>query len=98
MARKIPMRKCVVTGEMKPKQDMVRIVRTKDQEVFIDDTGKKNGRGAYVSLDPAVVTQAKEEDSLSNILKTSLTTEFYDELLDHVKYRLAREEIMKQNE
>jgi len=44
--RKIPMRKCVVSGEMKPKKEMVRIVRNKEGEVSIDPTGKKNGRGA----------------------------------------------------
>ncbi|MDN6627081.1 MAG: YlxR family protein, partial [Pisciglobus halotolerans] len=49
MAKKRPLRKCIVSGEMKPKEDMIRIVRNKDGEVFIDETGKKNGRGAYVS-------------------------------------------------
>ncbi|NWN95587.1 MAG: YlxR family protein, partial [Bacillus sp. (in: Bacteria)] len=44
--KKIPMRKCVATGEMKPKKEMVRIVRSKEGEVSIDPTGKKSGRGA----------------------------------------------------
>lgn len=51
MAKKTPMRKCVLSGEMKPKKDMVRIVRNPDKSVAIDPTGKKNGRGAYVSMD-----------------------------------------------
>jgi len=95
---KIPMRKCVVTGEMNPKKEMVRIVKTKEDEIFIDETGKKNGRGAYVKLSEEVIQEAKEKDLLSNVLKTNITDEFYDELLEHVKYRIARIEIMKQNE
>ena len=95
---KVPMRKCVVTGEMKPKKEKVRIVKTKENEIFIDETGKKNGRGAYVSLDAEVIQQAKDKDILSGVLKTNVTDEFYDELLAHVNYRIARIEIMKQNE
>lgn len=99
MARKKePLRKCVVSGDMKAKQDMIRIVRNKEGEVFIDETGKLNGRGAYVSLDPELVKKAKESDLLSGVLKTKLTNEFYDELFERVNYRLARLEIMKQNE
>ena len=49
--RKIPLRKSVVSGEMKPKKEMVRITRSKEGEVSIDPTGKMPGRGAYVSLD-----------------------------------------------
>lgn len=99
MARKKePLRKCVVSGEMKNKQDMIRIVRNREGEVFIDETGKLNGRGAYVSLDPELVIKAKEKDILSGVLKTKMTNEFYDELLERVKYQLARLEIMKQNE
>ena len=46
--RKIPMRKCVATGESLPKKELIRIVRTPDGNVEIDETGKKNGRGAYL--------------------------------------------------
>ena len=95
---KVPMRKCVVTGEMNPKKEMVRIVRTKDDEIFVDETGKKNGRGAYVTLDEEVIQKAKEKDILSGVLKTNVTDDFYDELLAHVNYRMARIEILKQNE
>src|SRR5699024_9827710 len=80
------------------KKEMVRNVRTKENEIFIDDTGKKNGRGAYVSMDETVIKQAKAKDILSGVLKTQISDDFYDELLSHVKYRLARIEIMKQNE
>ena len=94
--KKIPMRKCVASGEMKPKKEMVRIVRTKDGEVSIDSTGKKNGRGAYVSLDVDLVEKAKEKDILSNALNTRVTNEFYDELIDYVDYKKARMELMNE--
>lgn len=96
--RKIPMRKCVVTGEMKPKKEMLRIVKSKEDEVSWDDTGKKNGRGAYVSLESKVIEEAKDKDVLSSVLKTKVSDSFYDDLLEHVNYRIARMEIMKQNE
>lgn len=96
--RKIPLRKCVVTGEMKPKKEMVRIVKSKDNEISIDDSGKKNGRGAYVSLDPSVIEKAKDKDILGSTLKTKIPDEFYEELLEHINYRIARLEIMRQNE
>lgn len=77
---------------------MLSDLKTKEDEIFIDETGKKNGRGAYVSLDPVVIQKAKDKDVLSSVLKTKLSDDFYDELLDHVNYRIARLEIMKQNE
>lgn len=96
--RKTPLRKCVVSGEMKAKQEMIRIVRDKDGNVSIDETGKKNGRGAYVSLNPEAVKKAKDNNSLANALKVNIPEEFYDQLLERVKYQIARLEIMKQNE
>ncbi len=59
--KKIPMRKCVATGEMKPKKDLIRIVRSKEGEVSLDPTGKKSGRGAYLTLDRDVIELAKKE-------------------------------------
>ena len=46
--KKIPLRSCVVTRERLPKQELLRVVRTKEGEVKIDDSGKMNGRGAYI--------------------------------------------------
>jgi len=94
--KKIPMRKCVASGEMKPKKEMVRVVRAKDGEVSIDSTGKKNGRGAYVSLDIDLVKKAKENNILSNALNAKVTDEFYDELIDYVDYKKARMELMNE--
>lgn len=96
--KKKPLRKCVVSGKMKAKQEMIRIVRNKEGKVFIDETGKKNGRGAYISLDPDKVKKAKENNILSKVLKVEIPENFYEELLERVNYRIARLEILKQNE
>ncbi|MER2009120.1 MAG: YlxR family protein, partial [Psychrobacillus sp.] len=62
--KKIPLRKCVATGEMFPKKEMIRVVRSKEGEVSVDPTGKKSGRGAYVSKTVEAVNQAKKKNSL----------------------------------
>lgn len=91
--RKIPLRKSVVSGEMKPKKEMIRITRSKEGEVSIDPTGKMPGRGAYVSLEPAEVQQAWDKKILDRALETTLTDEFYQELLDYVTHQKARKEL-----
>lgn len=63
--RKIPLRKSVVSGEVIDKRDLLRIVKNKEGEIFIDPTGKQNGRGAYIKLDNAEALQAKENASLT---------------------------------
>ncbi|GAA0445164.1 glucose-induced regulator RulR [Lentibacillus halophilus] len=78
--KKTPYRKCVVTNEMKPKKELIRVVRNKENEVFIDLTGKKNGRGAYVSADPDVIVRAKKADLLGRQLNTHIDPSIYEEL------------------
>lgn len=91
--KKIPLRKCVVTGEMKNKGDMVRIVKTKEGKVFIDPSGKQNGRGAYISLDPDILDQAQSERALDKALATTLSDTFYTELRDYITYQYARSQL-----
>ena len=79
---KVPMRKCVATGEMKPKKELVRIVRSKEGDVSIDLTGKKSGRGAYLSKDKEAVLLAKKKNTLSNHLQVSINETLYEELLE----------------
>ncbi|MDV2685468.1 YlxR family protein [Alkalihalophilus sp. As8PL] len=78
--RKVPLRKCIITQEMKPKHELVRIVRTPEGEVVLDLTGKKNGRGAYISNSEECFKEAKKKDSLSRHLQVKLTEEQYDQL------------------
>ena len=83
--KKVPLRKCIVTGEMKPKKELVRIVRSKEGEVSIDLTGKKSGRGAYLSLDKETVMTAKKKNVLANQLQVSIDLSIYDELLQLIE-------------
>ncbi|AUJ26643.1 MULTISPECIES: RNase P modulator RnpM [Virgibacillus] len=78
--RKIPTRRCVVTNEMMPKQDLIRVVRNKDGEVFVDTTGKKNGRGAYLCKDIAVIDQAEKTNVLNKHLNATIDSVIYEEL------------------
>lgn len=82
--RKVPMRKCVATGEMKPKKEMIRIVRSKEGDVSVDLTGKKSGRGAYLSKDKEVILTAKNKRVLAGHLQAEIKEEIYDELLSLV--------------
>ena len=77
--RKIPMRMCVVSREKLPKKELIRIVRT-DNGVIIDETGKANGRGAYVKKDIAVIEKAKKNKVLDKHLEVNVPTEIYEQL------------------
>ncbi|TMN23610.1 RNase P modulator RnpM [Lentibacillus cibarius] len=78
--RKVPQRKCIVTNEMKPKKELIRVVRNKEGEVFVDLTGKKNGRGAYVSAEQEVIEKAEKADLLSRQLNAEVDPAIYTEL------------------
>lgn len=75
------MRQCIATMEKKPKKELFRIVRTPDGDVVYDPTGKKNGRGTYLSKDAEAIKQAKQGNILAKHLKTDVNEELYDELL-----------------
>lgn len=78
------MRKCVATGEMKPKKELIRIVRSKEGEVSLDPTGKKSGRGAYLTLDRDIIELAKKKNVLANHLSTQIDSSLYEQLLELV--------------
>ncbi len=78
--KKIPMRCCVVTKEKLPKQELIRIVKTPEQRVIIDLTGKANGRGAYLKKDLTVFEKAQKSKILDRILEIEVKDEIYDEL------------------
>lgn len=83
--RKIPLRKCIVTNERKPKEELIRIVRNKEGEVFVDPTGKKNGRGAYVSKDREVIDKAFKQGIINQALQIEVDPVIYDELITLVE-------------
>jgi len=79
--RKIPMRKCVVTGERKPKQELIRIVRESETaHVSVDPSGRKNGRGVYLHLSPEVVAKARKKNALGRHLEAEIPESVYEEL------------------
>ena len=77
--RKIPLRTCVVTHESLPKQELLRIVRNPYGEVLVDETGKLNGRGAYIKKDLEVLEKAKKSKILEKRLECKIEDSFYEE-------------------
>ena len=78
--RKIPMRTCVVSKEKLPKQELVRVVRTPEGKIIIDDTGKANGRGAYVKKNIEIIRKARQTKILERTLEVNIGDEIYEEL------------------
>ena len=78
--KKIPLRRCVVTKEQLPKGELLRVVKNKENEVFVDLTGKANGRGAYIKKDVNVLKIAKDKKILERALETQINTEVYEEM------------------
>ena len=78
--KKIPLRTCVVTKESLPKKDLLRIVRTPEGDIKVDDTGKCNGRGAYIKRDIQVLEQAKKSKVLERHLECTIDDSIYEEI------------------
>ena len=79
--KKIPLRTCVVTKESLPKKELLRIVRTPEGDIEVDETGKLNGRGAYIKKDLEVLEKARK----SNILEKRLEVKIDDEVYEKIK-------------
>lgn len=79
--KKIPERTCVVTREKYPKKELIRVVRTPEGLVVVDETGKQNGRGAYLKKDKDTILKAKNSKVLERHLEVEIKDEIYDELL-----------------
>ena len=78
--KKIPMRTCVVTKEKFPKKELIRIVKDKDGNVFVDETGRLNGHSAYLKLDEQVLQNARKTKVLDRYLETEIKDEIYNEI------------------
>ena len=78
--KKIPMRKCVGCGEMFPKRELVRVVKSPDGSLSLDLTGKKSGRGAYVCPDPACLKKAIKSRALERAFSAAIPPEIYARL------------------
>ena len=78
--KKIPLRMCTVTREKLEKKDLIRIVRTKENEIKIDLTGKLNGHGAYIKKDLEVIDTARKKKTLNHALECEVPDEIFEEL------------------
>lgn len=83
--KKIPYRSCVVTKEKFPKMELIRVVRTPDNQVIVDQTGKANGRGAYLKKDKLVFEKAKKSKILEKHLEIKIDDSVYEQLNELVK-------------
>lgn len=72
-----PLRTCLVTREKLPKEQLLRVVKTKDDTIIFDPTGKMNGRGAYVKKDIDIIKKAQQKKILSRHFETNVPVEFY---------------------
>ncbi|MCY6483932.1 YlxR family protein [Clostridium aestuarii] len=78
--RKIPKRMCTGCSEMKPKKELIRIVKNKEGEISIDLTGKKPGRGAYICKDVSCLEASFKSKRLDKNLQCKIGSEIYDKL------------------
>ena len=78
--KKIPPRKCTGCGEMKTKKELIRVLKTPEDTIVLDKTGKKNGRGAYLCNDIECFRKARKSKGLERSLQCEIPTEVYDEL------------------
>ena len=81
MQKKIPMRQCVGCREMKPKKELIRVVRSPEGAISLDFRGKAPGRGAYLCPDPACLKRAIKSKALERTFEIPIPQEIYDGLL-----------------
>ena len=85
--RKTPMRMCLGCREMKPKRELMRVVKDREGKICIDFTGKKPGRGAYICREVSCFQKAKKGKSIEKAFETSIGEEIYDELKEQLVER-----------
>ena len=83
--KKVPMRQCAGCGEMKSKKELIRIIKTPEDDIVIDTTGKKNGRGAYLCCSLECLNKAVERKAFDRSLKVTIPKEIYTELEKELK-------------
>lgn len=83
--RSIPMRKCTGCNEMKPKKELVRVVRSPEGEVSLDLTGKKPGRGAYVCRDASCLSKARKARRLEKAFSCEIPDDVYERMEEELK-------------
>lgn len=84
-AKSIPMRKCTGCNEMKPKKELVRVVRSPEGEISLDLTGKKNGRGAYICRSTDCLAKARKSGRIAKSFACAIPDEVYDTLEEEMR-------------
>jgi len=82
--KKVPLRQCIGCREMKSKKEMIRVIKTPDDRIEIDATGKKNGRGAYICPDSECLKKAIKSRGLERSLKATISQRVYEELTEEM--------------
>ncbi len=85
MPKKIPMRQCLGCREMKPKKELIRVVRSPEGEISLDFRGKANGRGAYICPDPDCLRKAVKARALERAFSAQIPQEVYDRLNEEME-------------
>ncbi len=83
--KKIPMRKCLGCNEMKPKRELIRVVKSPEGEISLDLTGKKSGRGAYICPDRACFEKARKTKRFERNLETPIPEDVYEAMANELK-------------
>lgn len=78
--RKLPLRQCIGCGEMKNKKEMIRVLKTSEDEILLDTTGRKNGRGAYLCPSMECFKKAVKSKGLERSFKMAIPKEVYEAL------------------
>ena len=84
--RKVPMRTCIGCRQSKDKKELIRVVRNKENQIFVDLTGKQNGRGANICADADCLEKAIKNKGLEKTLKISNVSE---EVIEALKKQLG---------
>ena len=84
--KKVPQRMCTGCMEMKPKKELIRVVRSSEGDISVDLTGKKNGRGAYVCKNIECLEKAFKAKRLQKNLESQISEEIYDRLRDEIQH------------
>ena len=85
MPKKIPLRQSLGCREMKPKRELIRVVRSPQGEISLDFHGKKPGRGAYLCPDPACLKRARESKALERAFSLPIPDPVYDQLTEQME-------------
>lgn len=84
-AKKIPMRQCSGCGQMKEKKQLIRVIKTNTDEILLDDTGRKNGRGAYICKSLECFNKAIKNHGFERSLKVKIPQEIYEQLKEELE-------------